>query len=113
LHARADELALRQAELRVTFENMGDGVALYDDAQRLVAWNRKFQEVFDVPDSLLEPCGTCAEHVRYLAKRSDYGCAATGAATGAVTGVRSRACVTVNAAVLSGTCCGVPSSSCT
>jgi GAF domain-containing protein len=66
LHARTDEL-------RVTFENMGDGVALYDETQHLVAWNRKFQEIFDVPDSLLEQRGTYTEHVRYLADRGDYG----------------------------------------
>ena len=73
MEERTTELRRREAELRVTFDNIVHGVGMFDSNFKLVAWNRRFTELVDLPEEFVASKPTHEEVVRFLAGRGEYG----------------------------------------
>jgi len=70
---RTRELRRRGEELRVTFDNMVQGVLMFDGAMKVAAWNRQVLELLKIPESFLAGGPNYADFIRYLAQRGEYG----------------------------------------
>ena len=46
-------LRFNQQVLEAALQNMSQGISVVDSEQRLVAWNRRYAEMFEFPDCLL------------------------------------------------------------
>jgi signal transduction histidine kinase/CheY-like chemotaxis protein len=70
---RTAELAGREATLRAIFDNMPQGVALFDHDLKMVALNDQFRRFVDLPDEFLPGRNNFADLSRFLAKKGYHG----------------------------------------
>ncbi|MEM9500840.1 MAG: PAS-domain containing protein [Pseudomonadota bacterium] len=57
--------------LQIAIENIDQGVALVDSEMHLVAWNSRYQEMFELPDELVSVGTPIADLIRFNLERSD------------------------------------------
>jgi two-component system, cell cycle sensor histidine kinase and response regulator CckA len=68
-----EALASKTALLRDTFDNMSEGISIMDGNLGLAGWNRRFAELLELPESLLNDRTTFADIIRFNAQRGEYG----------------------------------------
>ena len=73
LQVARDQATEANRILQATFDHMAQGVTMFDGEHRLVAWNRQFRNLLDLPPELLDRETTYEEFIRYLAARGDFG----------------------------------------
>jgi len=52
---------------------IGQALSISDSNLRLVVSNRRYQEMFDLPNELVQPGALFADTIRYIAERGEYG----------------------------------------
>ena len=57
--------------LQIAIENIDQGVALVDAEMQLVAWNRRYQQLFDLPEDLVCVGTPIADLIRYNLQRGN------------------------------------------
>ena len=67
------ELAEKTGLLQTTFDNIGQGLAVFDRDLKLVAWNRQFVQIFNLPASLTVVGRGYPDLLRHLAGRGHFG----------------------------------------
>ncbi|KAF1712264.1 hybrid sensor histidine kinase/response regulator [Pseudoxanthomonas kalamensis DSM 18571] len=73
LDEAGQELRFNREILSATLENISAGVSVVDPEMRLVAWNRRYQQMFDYPEGMLYVGRPAADLIRYNAERGELG----------------------------------------
>ncbi len=73
LKTKQMEIEKQSAILRLTMENMGQGITLVDENLETIALNRKFLELLELPEDRFGGGFTMEEAFRYNAERGEYG----------------------------------------
>jgi PAS domain S-box-containing protein len=67
------ELAEKEALLRLALDNMTDGIYVVDRDMRILMWNERFRELLEMPEGLIKRGNSAREGILDLAKRGFYG----------------------------------------
>ncbi|UXI68413.1 hybrid sensor histidine kinase/response regulator [Tahibacter amnicola] len=73
LDEASQELRFNRELLSTTMENISQGISVVDADMRLVAWNRRYLEMFGYPEGLVYVGRPIADLIRYNAERGECG----------------------------------------
>lgn len=73
LDEASQEVRFNRGILSATLENLTQAVSVVDGDMRLVAWNRRYVELFEYPDGLLYVGRPVADLIRFNAERGEMG----------------------------------------
>ncbi len=73
LDETSQELRFNQRLLHTTMENVDQGISVVDAELHLVAWNRRYIELFNYPEALVHVGAPVADLIRYNAARGEWG----------------------------------------
>ena len=73
LDETSNALRFNREILTTTLENIPHGVSVVDADMRLVAWNRRYQQLFEYPDGMLYVGRPVADLMRWNAERGELG----------------------------------------
>ena len=71
---RVEAILAEKSEIQeTTFDSMSQGISVYDGDTRLIAFNRKFSEIFGFAPGFLRVGMSYEQVARFIAERGDYG----------------------------------------
>ncbi len=73
LDEASQELRFNREMLAATLENISQGISVVDAELKLVAWNRRYLELFDYPDGMVYVGRPASDLIRYNAERGECG----------------------------------------
>ena len=73
LDETSQELRFSRQLLQATMENVSQGIAVADAEARIVAWNRRYLEMFDYPEGMVYVGRPVADLIRWNAEHGEFG----------------------------------------
>jgi PAS domain S-box-containing protein len=73
LDETSQELRFSRQLLQATMENVAQGIAVADSEAHIVAWNRRYLEMFGYPEGLVYVGRPVADLIRFNAERGEFG----------------------------------------